>query len=108
MSNPVEAAAKGHLVITSKCADGIVVTMNATVDPSNVQAYIKECQIVQKHFLAHPENVFCVISKSPVDEGHVRIVHGWKHDSAWFNKVRDAVPRLLGCHGIADRVPCNL
>ena len=76
------------MVSTSTSQDGIVVTMNGWVDPSNAQTYIKDCQVVQKKFLEHPDNVFCVISVNPTDAGHVRIVHGWKHDTAWFTKVR--------------------
>jgi hypothetical protein len=83
----VEEAAKGHVVVTSSSSSGMLVTMNAWVDPSNIQTYIKECQVVQKKFLDHPDNLFCALSVNPKDASHVRIVSGWKGDSEWFGKV---------------------
>lgn len=83
----VEEVSKGHVVTTSSSVNGIVITMNAWVDPSNTQLYIKECQAVQKKFVDHPDNLFCALSVNPKDTSHVRIVHGWKGDSEWFGKV---------------------
>lgn len=103
----VEEASKGHVVVTSSSSNGMIVTMNSWVDPSNTQAYIKECQVVQKKFLDRPENLFCALSVNPKDASHVRIVHGWKEDSEWFGKV-------CGSDGLSEyicfslRVACGL
>jgi len=40
-----------------------------------------------KAILANPENLFCAVAVNPTDAGHIRIVHGWKKNSAWWNET---------------------
>ena len=71
----------------SSAPTGMVITMNAFIDPSNQAAYLETVQPILKAFRENPENIFAVVSVNPTDAGHVRIVHGWKKDSAWFGEV---------------------
>jgi hypothetical protein len=36
---------------------------------------------------ANAECLFCEVSVNPQDKGHIRVVHGWTKDSAWFRDV---------------------
>jgi hypothetical protein len=73
--------------ILSSAPTGMVITMNAFIDPSNQSAYLETVRPILKAFLENPENIFAVVSVNPTDAGHVRIVHGWKKDSTWFGEV---------------------
>jgi quinol monooxygenase YgiN len=78
--------------VTSSCPDGTIIVMNAWIDPSNSEKYLKLCHPVTAEFRKHPENLFTSISVNPTDKGHIRIVHGWTKDSAWFFEVRRFEP----------------
>lgn len=82
--------------ITSSCPDGIIVSMNAFIDPSNRGAFIKHASAVAKEFRKHENNLFTEISVNPTDAGHVRVVHGWTKDSEWFHTVRILL-QVNGC-----------
>lgn len=71
----------------SSAPTGMVVTMNAFIAPADQAAYLEAVQPVMKAFRENPENLFVAVSVNPTDAGHVRIVHGWKRDSMWFNEV---------------------
>jgi quinol monooxygenase YgiN len=77
---------------TSSCAAGIIVVMNAFIDPSNTEKYLKLTKPIAEEFRKHPENLFTAISVNPTDLGHVRIVHGWTKDSTWFQEVIPNLP----------------
>jgi hypothetical protein len=74
-------------MIHSSSSTGMVITMNAFIDPSRQEEYLNALQPVYKAMIAHPENLFCAVTVNPTDAGHVRAVHGWKKNSAWFNEV---------------------
>lgn len=71
----------------SSASAGMVVAMNAFVDPSNQAAFLEAARPVVKAMRENPENIFAVVSVNPTDAGHVRVVHGWKKDSTWFGEV---------------------
>lgn len=92
MSNVVatpqsSADLSGDVSTISSAATGMVITMNAFIDPSNQAAYLQALRPILKALGENPENIFVVVSVSPKDAGHVRVMHGWKKDSAWFNEV---------------------
>jgi hypothetical protein len=72
----------------SSSPNGMVVTMNAFIDPADQAAYLEAVQPIMKVVRENPENLFVAASVNPTDAGHVRLVHGWKKDSKWFNEVR--------------------
>jgi hypothetical protein len=78
--------------ITSSSKNGIVVVMNAFINPADTEKYLEATTPVMKEFGKHPNNLFVAVSVNPTDSGHIRIVHGWTKDSAWFHEV--GVPRL--------------
>ena len=61
--------------------------MNAFIAPSDQAPYLEAAQPIIKAFRENPENSFVAVSVNPTDAGHVRMVHGWKKDSNWFNEV---------------------
>jgi quinol monooxygenase YgiN len=73
--------------ITSSCPAGTVIVMNSFIDPSNTEKYLELTKPVAAEFRKHPENLFTAVSVNPTDPGHIRIVHGWTKDSAWFAEV---------------------
>jgi len=75
------------IIIPSSSSTGMVVTMNAFIDPSHKEEYLKAAEPVMKAILANLENLFCAVAVNPTDAGHIRIVHGWKKNSAWWNEV---------------------
>jgi hypothetical protein len=83
-------------------ASGVVITMNAFIDPAKKDEYVKYARVVEKQFVASPENIFCAISVNPTNAGHIRIVHGWKKDSTWWVEVR------LGHHSKASSVNMDI
>jgi hypothetical protein len=82
--------------IFSSAPTGMVVTMNAFVEPSNQAAYLEAVRPIMKAMRENPENLFVVVSVNPTDAGHIRIVHGWKKDSKWFGEVceKNSIERL--------------
>ena len=74
--------------ISSSCEAGTVIVMNACIDPSNSEKFLQISKLITEEFRKHSENLFAAISVNPTDSGHVRIVHGWTKDSAWFTEVR--------------------
>src|SRR5690242_136968 len=73
--------------IASKGPHGMIITMNAWVDPANVDAYMKLLKPVLVHMREKKECLFCDVSQNPQDPGHIRAVHGWTQNSDWFNTV---------------------
>src|SRR5579871_4954754 len=75
------------IITSSSSPTGIVISMNAFINPSNQKEYLQAIEPVYKAFVTHPECLFCAVSVHPTDAGHIRVVHGWKKDSAWFHEV---------------------
>jgi hypothetical protein len=73
--------------IASTCEAGTIITLNAWVDPSNSEKYLKLFEPLAAELRKHPENLFTAICVNPTDPGHIRIVHGWTKASAWFFEV---------------------
>jgi quinol monooxygenase YgiN len=73
--------------ITSTCEAGTIITLNAWIDPSNCEKYLKLFEPLAAELRKHPENLFTAICVNPTDPGHIRIVHGWTKASAWFFEV---------------------
>jgi len=73
--------------ITSSCPAGTIIVMNSFIDPSNTEKYLELTKPVAEEFRKHPKNLFTAVSVNPTDPGHIRIVHGWTKDSAWFHEL---------------------
>lgn len=74
--------------ITSSSSDGILMSMNVYIDSSKLDEYINIVAPVVRKLREYPECIFCEISKNPNDQGHIRVLHGWKKPSDWFRDVR--------------------
>jgi hypothetical protein len=85
----------GKIEITSSCPDGTVIRMDSWVSPSDSEKYLQLCRPIAAEFRKHPENLFAAISVNPTDKGHIRIVHGWTRDSAWFLEVCNSTVELM-------------
>jgi len=81
--------------ITSSCPDGVVMTMDVYIDPSKLAAFVKIVTPAVHRIRKLPENLFCEVSVDPTDRGHIRVIHGWTTDSAWFRENLEAQPWFL-------------
>jgi len=70
----------------SKGPYGTIIIMNVFVEPSNIKAYLKNARPVAEAFHKEPECLFVQFALNPNDPGHLRIVHGWTKDSAWWHE----------------------
>lgn len=84
---PLDFTMADQTQIISSSPDGTVITMNAWIDPSNSEKYLKLATPIVAEFRKHPENLYAAISVNPTDKGHIRIEHGWTKNSAWFFEV---------------------
>lgn len=71
----------------SSAPTGMVITMNAFIDPANQAAYLEAVRPIVKAVRENQENLFVAVSVDPTDAGRIRLVHGWKKDSKWFGEV---------------------
>ncbi|KAI1610343.1 hypothetical protein EDD37DRAFT_603787 [Exophiala viscosa] len=70
--------------LESKGPDGTLISMNVFVDPSKVDDFIKLITPTARKIREYKECLFCEVSVHPTDRGHLRVLHGWTKDSAWF------------------------
>ncbi len=73
--------------IESSSPNGILMVMNLFIDSAKLDEYVKVVTPVVKKMRANAECLFCEVSVNPHDKGHVRVLHGWTRDSAWFRDV---------------------
>lgn len=73
--------------VTSKSPHGSLFTMNVFIKPEMLDEYIKVVKPVVHKLRDLPECEICEISVHPQDKGHIRIIHCWPTDSAWFKEV---------------------
>ena len=74
--------------VTSKSPNGALFSMNVFIKPEMFDDYVKVVTPVVHKLRAFPECNCCEISVNPTDKGHIRIIHCWTTDTAWFEKVR--------------------
>ncbi|KAK7892937.1 hypothetical protein LTR67_007174 [Exophiala xenobiotica] len=78
--------------IESTSPNGVLMVMNVFIDSAKVDEYIKIATPVVKKMRANAECLFCEVSVNPQDKGHIRVVHGWTKDSAWFRDNMETQP----------------
>ncbi|ETN37727.1 uncharacterized protein HMPREF1541_07350 [Cyphellophora europaea CBS 101466] len=72
--------------VTSQSPNGALLVMNVFIKPDKLHDYVKIVTPVVHKIREMSECQFCEISTHPEDKGHVRIVHSWTKDSAWFKE----------------------
>ena len=82
--------------VTSQSPNGASLCMNVFIKPDKLDEYVKIVTPVVHKMRAYPECEFCEISVNPEDKGHVRIIHSWTKNSAWFKEVSCAVRQEAG------------
>lgn len=73
--------------VESKSANGTLMSMNIFIEPSKLDEFVKVVTPVVHKLRDYKENLFCEVSVHPTDKGHIRVLHGWTIDSAWFRDV---------------------